>query len=110
MLAKNLSTPRGIRLIALSLTTIASKLAPTVHPFHPFHPFHSFHLIRIFQRFLTLLCIQPKPHNDGRFRSCSRGAPHSQTVGGFMGKMAFFLGGFLVLTILIGVLATISPV
>jgi len=27
-----------------------------------------------------------------------------------MGKMAFFLGGFLVLTILIGVLATISPV
>jgi hypothetical protein len=104
LLAKNLSTPRGVRLIALSLTTIASKLAPTVHPFH------SFHLIRIFQRFLTLLCIQPKPHNDGRFRSCSRGAPHSQTVGGFMGKMAFFLGGFLVLTILIGVLATISPV
>jgi len=27
-----------------------------------------------------------------------------------MGKMALFLGGFLVLTILIGVLATISPV
>jgi hypothetical protein len=27
-----------------------------------------------------------------------------------MGKMAFFLGGFLVLTILIGALATISPV
>jgi len=27
-----------------------------------------------------------------------------------MGKMAFFLGGFLVLTILIGILATISPV
>jgi len=27
-----------------------------------------------------------------------------------MGKMAIFLGGFLVLTILIGVLATISPV
>jgi len=27
-----------------------------------------------------------------------------------MGKMAFFLGGFLILTILIGVLATISPV
>jgi hypothetical protein len=28
----------------------------------------------------------------------------------FMAKMAFFLGGFLVLTIMIGVLATISPV
>jgi hypothetical protein len=27
-----------------------------------------------------------------------------------MGKMAIFLGGFLVLTILIGALATISPV
>ncbi|WP_164872136.1 hypothetical protein [Pseudomonas syringae] len=28
----------------------------------------------------------------------------------FMAKMAIFLGGFLVLTIMIGVLATISPV
>jgi hypothetical protein len=31
-------------------------------------------------------------------------------AGGLMGKMAIFLGGFLVVTILIGVLATISPV
>ncbi|MNO61468.1 hypothetical protein D3C76_521190 [compost metagenome] len=69
-----------------------------------------FHLIRIFQRFLPLLCIQPEPHNVGKFRRRSRGAPHFRNVGGFMGKMAFFLGGFLVLTILIGILATISPV
>jgi hypothetical protein len=34
----------------------------------------------------------------------------TQCAGGLMGKMAIFLGGFLVLTILIGVLATISPV
>jgi hypothetical protein len=74
------------------------------------YPFLRFHLIRIFQRFLPLLCIQPEPHNVGKFRRRSRGAPHFRNVGGFMGKMAFFLGGFLVLTILIGVLATISPV
>jgi hypothetical protein len=37
-------------------------------------------------------------------------APQTHNVGGSMGKMAFFLGGFLVLTILIGALATISPV
>jgi hypothetical protein len=37
-------------------------------------------------------------------------APQTHNVGGPMGKMAFFLGGFLVLTILIGALATISPV
>ncbi|CAI8901376.1 hypothetical protein [Pseudomonas serbica] len=74
------------------------------------YPLLSFHLIRIFQRFLPLLCIQPEPHNVGKFRRRSRGAPHFRNVGGFMGKMAFFLGGFLVLTILIGVLATISPV
>jgi hypothetical protein len=37
-------------------------------------------------------------------------APHIHDVGGLMGKMAIFLGGFLVVTILIGVLATISPV
>jgi hypothetical protein len=43
-------------------------------------------------------------------RSGSRSAPHFRNVGGSMGKMAIFLGGFLVLTILIGVLATISPV
>ncbi|VII92226.1 hypothetical protein [Pseudomonas sp. FG-3G] len=30
--------------------------------------------------------------------------------GGLMTKMAIFLGGFLALTLLIGVLATISPV
>ena len=29
MLAKNLSTPRGVRFIALSLTSFASMLAPT---------------------------------------------------------------------------------
>jgi hypothetical protein len=37
-------------------------------------------------------------------------APQTHSVGGPMGKMAIFLGGFLVLTILIGALATISPV
>jgi hypothetical protein len=37
-------------------------------------------------------------------------APQTHYVGGPMGKMAIFLGGFLVLTILIGALATISPV
>ncbi|WP_268932937.1 MULTISPECIES: hypothetical protein [unclassified Pseudomonas] len=39
-------------------------------------------------------------HNKGTFRE--QEAP--------MGKMAIFLGGFLVLTVLIGALATISPV
>jgi hypothetical protein len=37
-------------------------------------------------------------------------ALQTHNVGGPMGKMAIFLGGFLVLTILIGALATISPV
>jgi hypothetical protein len=36
-------------------------------------------------------------------------APPIRNGGDLMGKMAIFLGGFLVLTILIGVLATISP-
>jgi hypothetical protein len=39
-----------------------------------------------------------------------RGASQPQYAGGLMGKMAIFLGGFLLVTILIGVLATISPV
>ncbi|CAI8855987.1 exported hypothetical protein [Pseudomonas sp. IT-P171] len=36
-------------------------------------------------------------------------APHSHSVGGSMAKMSLFLGGFLLLTLLIGALATISP-
>jgi hypothetical protein len=91
------------------LRFFASKLAPAVHQFIS-SSVHQFHLIRIFQRFLPLLCIQPNPHNNGKFRRLGRGAPYFRNVGGFMGKMAFFLGGFLVLTILIGILATISPV
>jgi hypothetical protein len=38
------------------------------------------------------------------------GAPHTRIKERDMYKMAIFLGGFLTLTILIGVLATISPV
>ncbi|MBT2295616.1 hypothetical protein [Pseudomonas fluorescens] len=46
----------------------------------------------------------------------TRGSPHTARVlqtflsGVLMAKMAIFLGGFLALTLLIGVLATISPV
>lgn len=36
-------------------------------------------------------------------------APHTYCSGGLMTKMAFFLFGFLALTIAIGALATISP-
>lgn len=35
--------------------------------------------------------------------------PQTHDVGGPMPKMAIFLGGFLLLTLLIGALATISP-
>jgi hypothetical protein len=35
--------------------------------------------------------------------------PPIHSVGGRMAKMTIFLGGFLLLTILIGVLATIPP-
>ena len=35
MLAKNLRAPRGVRLPASSLTSIASMLAPTVDRVHP---------------------------------------------------------------------------
>ncbi|MGH8386380.1 MAG: hypothetical protein ACRESJ_12920 [Pseudomonas sp.] len=58
-------------------------------------------LIRIFHRFLHLLPAQIAAHNVSL---------NFHNVGGFMGKMAIFLGGFLVVTILIGMLATISPV
>ncbi|WP_160310715.1 MULTISPECIES: hypothetical protein [Pseudomonas] len=45
----------------------------------------------------------------------ARGAQFTRSLvailsGGLMAKMAMFLGGFLALTLLIGVLATISPV
>ena len=68
-------------------------------------------LIRIFLRYLHLSCTQPPAHNNGTLRSAvaATAVPQTHNVGGPMGKMAIFLGGFLVLTILIGALATISP-
>lgn len=68
------------------------------------------HLIRIFQCNLPLYRIQPPAHNKSPVRQHSALAvPPIHSVGGRMAKMTIFLGGFLVLTILIGVLATIPP-
>ncbi|MDO7896025.1 hypothetical protein [Pseudomonas citrulli] len=50
---------------------------------------------------------------DERPGQCGRspvGLAYALLSGGLMAKMAIFLGGFLALTLLIGVLATISPV
>ncbi|CAI8865613.1 hypothetical protein EMIT0P12_30161 [Pseudomonas sp. IT-P12] len=47
---------------------------------------------------------------NARFRCAAALAPHTCFLGGPMAKMSLFLGGFLVLTLLIGALATISPV
>ncbi|CAI8829697.1 hypothetical protein [Pseudomonas sp. IT-P176] len=60
------------------------------------------HLIRIFHLYLTLFSVQPGRHN--------RAVTLDKIFGGAMFKMAMFLGGFLLLTIMIGALATISPV
>jgi hypothetical protein len=58
-------------------------------------------LICIFQSHLPLFRTQWQPQNEGTLRTTT----HEVT----MGRMALFLGGFLVLTILIGALATIPP-
>lgn len=64
------------------------------------------HLIRIFYHYLHLLwdqsCLHTMPPSPFAALTHNLGRP--------MFKMAMFLGGFLVLTILIGALATISPV
>ncbi|TFF14315.1 hypothetical protein EXW72_05130 [Pseudomonas sp. BCA14] len=50
------------------------------------------------------------PHSRHPCRAWQAGACRSLPFGGVMTKMALFLFGFLVLTIGIGMLATISPV
>jgi hypothetical protein len=50
----------------------------------------------------------PKTPAEGQWRQPDISV--AQLLGGFMTKMALFLFGFLVLTIGIGLLATISPV
>ncbi|WP_162486704.1 hypothetical protein [Pseudomonas ogarae] len=56
--------------------------------------------------------MNPAPHPRINTRFAYRTARVLQFFGPgvLMAKMAIFLGGFLALTILIGVLATISPV
>lgn len=58
-------------------------------------------LICNFQRHLPLLCTHWQPQN-----TCRQEIHNLEVT---MGKMAIILGGFLVLTILIGALATIPP-
>jgi hypothetical protein len=64
------------------------------------------HLIRFFTRHLRLYQKPPEADNGATPTFLSSPLP----FGGLMTKMAIFLFGFLVLTIGIGLLATISPV
>ncbi|MDI3398546.1 hypothetical protein QLG12_10055 [Pseudomonas sp. V88_4] len=75
------------------------------------------HLIRFFLSDLHLYPSQPRAQNSPAVRPYATRfipkRPVRRTFSiqeAFMAKMAIFLGGFLVLTIMIGVLATISPV
>lgn len=63
------------------------------------------HLIRFFDYYLRLYRNLPWTHNRP-----IPDIPVTLPFGGLMTKMALFLFGFLVLTIGIGLLATISPV
>jgi hypothetical protein len=54
--------------------------------------------------------VQFAPHYSDPFRDSDAVHRNFNMQEAFMGKLAIFLGGFLVVTILIGVLATISPV
>jgi hypothetical protein len=75
------------------------------------------HLIRIFSLDLPLLPAQSSAQNSPTVRHSRQFFIPKRPVHrklsfeeSNMNKMAFFLGGFLTLTILIGLLATISPV
>src|SRR5207253_10001143 len=78
-------------------------------------------LIRVFLRYLHLYRNQRPSDNDppgGPHQLSLMGeslcdsifaVPQTSHSGGLMAKLAIFLGGFLALTIVIGILATISP-